>query len=170
MKNYLEDRIKKLKLKADKFKAYHDFNVGSNKPAKEFWLSKEKAALKSKKELELALIEFNGYVSQLPVIDPVVVGGVNGFNSECGVCKADDNKDVSGGFARIFYVDGKQVLILLGYDPGNEVWEIEQRAEYLGLMMSVTLGFEEEIDAVDCLQNYSNEDAKGFIDSLSKFI
>lgn len=69
-------------------------------------------------------------------------------------------------FAKIIELDNnQQVLITLNCDDS---YEIEQRTNYLGMTMKMSLGFESQERAEEVLDIYSKKDAIAFLKTLKE--
>ena len=70
-------------------------------------------------------------------------------------------------FARTFELSNdQQVLLTLNYNDEDDNYEIEQRTDYLGMVMKIKLGFDTQERAEEVLDVYTIEDANSFIKTV----
>ena len=74
-------------------------------------------------------------------------------------------------FAKIIELDNEeQVLLTLNYNAEDDCHEIEQRTNYLGMVMKMALVFKTREKAEEVLKIYSKVDALNFISSLNELL
>lgn len=70
-------------------------------------------------------------------------------------------------FARTFELENdQQVLLTLNYNDEDDNYEIEQRTDYLSMVMKIKLGFDTLERAEEVLQIYTKQDAENFIKQI----
>ena len=76
-----------------------------------------------------------------------------------------------GKFARTFELNNnQQVLLTLNYNDEDDNYEIEQRTEYLNMVMKIKLGFDTQERAEEVLEIYTKLDAENFIKQIKELV
>lgn len=74
-------------------------------------------------------------------------------------------------FAKTFKInDNQQVLLTKNYNDEDECYELEQRTDYLGMVMKIKLRFDDVEAHNQAFRNYNKQDASNFIQQIKNLV